>query len=115
MNKILTVLIALGLLTGCEQQNDLRLNAGSISSIDVFKFNKKGQNRVKQIIDRQVINQIVNCLNHASKEPNKFYPTYKLIFHSRTGEISATIHGHAIYINTTGRYMTSCDIEQLIQ
>lgn len=113
MNKILIILIASVMLASCQLTNDLGLDAENISSIDVVKF-ELVQTQTRSIIDRQKIIQIVDCLNHAKKELNKFHPSYKLIIHSKTEEISATIKGSSIHMSTGKRYIADCDIEQLI-
>jgi len=113
MKKLLTPIIVLAVLTGCKRENDIGLNAGNISSIDVIEFDKQSQ--TKKVNDRKLISQLVDCLNHASKELNKFDPSYKLVFHTKTGDISATIRENALHMDTGYRYMAGCNIEQLIQ
>ena len=115
MGKVLAMLFSLLLLASCERNNDLHLNASAISSIDVIPMQPTSQNQFRQITNRQTITQLTSCLNHASKELNKFYPSYRLVFHTSTKAESAVVRSRSLRMDDGRRYNADCDIEQFLR
>jgi hypothetical protein len=115
MNKVLATIVFLALLAGCHRANDLQLNADRISSIEVVQVVPNNQSQPRQITDKAVIGELVNCLNRADKTLNKFYPSYQLVLHSSTKQDSILVSGNCLKMKDGRRYVATCNIKSLIR
>lgn len=115
MKKKLNIPFALIMLLGCNRKNDLNLKANDILSITVFSIQNNEQKVTKNIQDRKLIDEIINCMNYANKEPVKFIPLYNLVFYTHKGNFVAAINGKAMSIRKGTKYRLKCDLESLVK
>jgi hypothetical protein len=115
MKQQLFISLSLITLLGCNSKNDLSLNPNDILSIKVIFVENKEQKIIKDIGERKLIDEIINCMNYANKEPVKFIPVYKLVFYTHNGSFDATLNGNAMSIKDGTKYRLKCEIERLIK